>query len=117
MAKPRRVGKFPKAFWDMAVNRLKECDNVSELAKELGVHRRLLYTWRDKLEPAEKETGPPPVNSRETTLRKEVSTLKRALADKTLEADFFTGALHKVRARRQRIENSGEKASTTTSGE
>lgn len=42
MAKPRRVGKFPKAFGDMAVNRLKECDNVSELAQELGVHRRLL---------------------------------------------------------------------------
>jgi len=117
VAKQRRVGKFPKAFWDMAVNRLKECDNVSELAKELGVHRRLLYTWRDKLEPAEKETGPPPVNSRETTLRKEVSTLKRALADKTLEADFFKGALRNVEARRQRIENSGEKASTTTSGE
>jgi transposase-like protein len=100
----------------MAVNRLKECDNVSELAKELGVHRRLLYTWRDKLEPAEKETGPPPVNSRETTLRKEVSTLKRALADKTLEADFFTGALHKVKARRQRSGGSGGTTSTPTSG-
>src|SRR5262245_23544433 len=101
----------------MAVKRLKDCDNISELAKELGVHRRLLYTWREKLEPAEKEEGPPPVNSRELTLRKEVNKLKRALADKTLEADFFEGALQKVKARRQRIEKSGEKASTTKSGE
>ena len=45
---------------------------------------------------------PPPANSRESTLRKEVSQLKRLLADKTLEVDFFKGALQKVEARRQR---------------
>jgi len=117
VAKKRRVGKFPKAFWQMAVERLKQCDNITELSKELGIHRRLLYTWRDKLEPAESQDGPPPVNSREFTLRKEVSKLKRALADKTLEADFFKGALQKVKARRRSSGNSGGKASTTRSGE
>ena len=35
----------------MAVERLKGCDNVLALAKELGVHQRLLYKWRDRLEP------------------------------------------------------------------
>jgi Arc/MetJ family transcription regulator len=53
---------------------------------------------------------------REATLRKEVNKLKRVLADKTLEADFFKGALHTVKARRQRSGNSGETASTPTSG-
>jgi transposase-like protein len=110
----KRVGKFPKAFRQYAVARLKQCENVVALSKELGVHRRLLYTWRDQLEPAEGTEGPPP-NSRETTLRKEVSRLKRALADKTLEADFFAGALHKVKARRQRSGDSGGTASTPTS--
>lgn len=43
MAK-KRVGKFPKAFRQYAVARLKQCDNSVELSKELGVHRRLLYT-------------------------------------------------------------------------
>jgi hypothetical protein len=38
----KRVGKFPKAFRQYAVARLKQCDNIIELAKELGVHRRLL---------------------------------------------------------------------------
>jgi hypothetical protein len=38
----KRVGKFPKAFRQMAVDRLNECDNIGELAKELGIHRRLL---------------------------------------------------------------------------
>ena len=116
MAQPRRVGKFPKAFWEMAVARLKSCDNISALAKELGVHRRLLYTWRDKLEPIDQDDGPPPPNRREATLRKEVSKLKRVLADKTLEADFFKGALHTVKARRQRSGGAGGTASTPTSG-
>ena len=114
MAK-KRVGKFPKAFQQYAVARLKQCDNIVALSKELGVHRRLLYTWRDQLDPAETEDGLPPGNSRETTLRKEVSRLKRALAEKTLEVDFFKGALRAVKARRQRSGNSGETASTPTS--
>jgi transposase-like protein len=112
----KRVGKFPKSFRQYAVARLKQCDNIVALSKELGVHRRLLYRWRDQLEPAESGEGPPPVNSRETTLRKEVSRLKRTLAEKTLEADFFTGAWREVKARRPRSGNSGGAASTPTSG-
>jgi len=37
----------------MAVARLKSCDNIVALAQELGVHRRLLYKWRDQLEPVD----------------------------------------------------------------
>jgi transposase-like protein len=33
------------------VERLKSCDNIVALAQELGLHRRLLYKWRDQLEP------------------------------------------------------------------
>lgn len=112
----KRVGRHPQAFRQMAVERLKRCDNISELSRELGVHRRLLYSWRDKLEPVDKEDGPPPASSRESTLRKEAGQLKRLLAEKTVEVDFFKGALQKVEARRQREGSSGEKASTTKSG-
>ncbi len=114
MAK-KRVSKFPKSFRQYAVARLKQCDNIVALSKELGVHRRLLYTWRDQLEQAGSVDGLPPGNFRETTLRKEVSRLKRALAEKTLEVDFFTGALREVKARRQRSGNSGGTASTPIS--
>ena len=58
---------------------------------------------------------PLPENPRECTLRKEVSQLKRLLAEKTLEVDFFKGALQKVEARRQKNGISCEKASTTKS--
>jgi len=44
-----------------------------------------------------------------------VHQLKRVLVDKTLEVDFFKGALQKVEARRQRTVSSGAKASTTKS--
>jgi transposase-like protein len=100
----------------MAVERLKSCDNIVALAQELGVHRRLLYKWREQLEPTEAAEDSPPQNSRESTLRKEVSQLKRLLADKAMEVDFFRGALQKVEARRQRKGSSGAKASTTKSG-
>jgi transposase-like protein len=100
----------------MAVERLKRCENIVALSQELEVSRRLLYKWRDQLEPLDSDSGPPPANAREGTLRKEVAQLKRVLADKTLEVDFFKGALHKVEARRQRSGSSGGKASTTKSG-
>jgi transposase-like protein len=76
----------------MAVERLNQCENIVALSQELGVSRRLLYTWREKLEPVERSEGPS-ANSREATLRKEVSRLKRVLAEKVLEVDFFKGAL------------------------
>jgi len=95
---------------------MKQCDDIVALAAELDIHRRLLYRWRDQLDPVDKGEWPPPQNSRELTLRKEVSQLKRVLADKTVELDFFKGALQKVEARRQQSDDSGGKASTTKSG-
>ena len=99
----------------MAVERLKSCDNIVALSEELGVHRRLLYQWRDRSEAFESEESAPG-NSRESTLRKEIGQLKRVLAEKTLEVDFFKGALQKVEARRRSNSGSGAKASTTESG-
>ncbi len=88
----RRVGRYPRAFRQMAVERLKQCDNIVALSQELGVSRRLLYTWREKLEPVESGEGPP-ATLRESTLRKEVSRLKRVLAEKVLEVAFFQRCL------------------------
>ncbi|MBI1911206.1 MAG: transposase [Deltaproteobacteria bacterium] len=95
------VGWHPQAFRQMAVERLKRCDNILELSRELGVSRGLLYEWRRKMEPTDSGDGPPSESSRESKLRKEVSKLKRVLPDKTVELIFFKGALQKVEARRQ----------------
>jgi hypothetical protein len=77
-----------------------------------------MYLWREELDPEsiiKRKTGPPG-KSREATLEQEVSRLKRVLADKTLELDFFKGALQKVEGRRRQSKNSGGKTSTTRSG-
>jgi len=111
----KRVGKFPKAFRQMAVDRLNQCENIVELAKELGISRRLLYTWREKLAPLARGEGPPGT-PREAKLREELSHLKRVLAEKVLEVDFFKGALHTIEARRQQTGPAGAQASTPTSG-
>jgi transposase-like protein len=113
-----RVAKrrYAKDFRQTAVDRLRGCENIVTLAKELGVSRRQLYRWRDELDPEEPGARKGPgENGRASTLRKEVNHLKRVLAEKTLEVDFFKSALQKVEARRQQSNRSGEKASTTKS--
>ena len=114
MAK-KRAGRYPDEFKRMCGERMKQCNSIGALAKELDIHRRMLYRWRDQLEPAEKREGSPP-QSGEARLRHEVNQLKRALAEKTLEVDFFKGALQKIEARRQPQDVTGAKASTTKSG-
>jgi len=99
----------------MAVERLKRCDNIVALSQELGVHRRLLYQWRDRSDAVDGDEESRPGNARESTLLEEISQLKRVLAEKTLEVDFFKGALQKVEARRRSSGMTGEKASTTKS--
>ena len=115
VAKKRALGRYPKAFRKMAVERLKSCENIVALSGELGVHRRLLYKWRDQLEPID-DGEVPPENGKERELRLRVTQLKRLVADKTLEADFFRGALQKVEARRQNNRKAGGTASSTESG-
>jgi transposase len=114
----KRVGRYSQEFRRIAVERMKGCNNITALAKELGVERKTMYLWREELDPEsviKRKTGPPG-KSRETELEKEVSRLKRVLADKTLELDFFRGALQKVEERRRQSKSSGGKTSTTRSG-
>jgi len=98
----------------MAVERMKDCPSVSALAKELGIDRSNLYEWQRQLEQASEPSAR--VTSPVRELRQQVRELQRLLAEKTLEVDFFNGALQKVEARRQSSKGSGGTASTTRSG-
>ena len=114
MAK-KRAGRYTDEFKQMCVARMKQCNNIGALAQELDIHRRMLYRWRDQLDPVKQSKGSPP-NSGEARLRHEINQLQRALAEKTLEIDFFKGALQKIEARRQQRDVTGAQASTTKSG-
>jgi len=94
---------------------MRTSDDVGELAQELGVTRRCLYKWRAKLETVEAGEEAARPSTHASSYRKEIHQLKRLLAEKTMEVDFFKGALQKVEARRQKSDDSGEMASTPRS--
>src|SRR5215472_18557423 len=120
--KELRVAKrrYSEHFRQVAVERMRGCESIVALTKELGVSRRQLYRWRDEMDPGEPEVGKPPgQKSRVSTLGKEGNHLKRVLAEKTLEVDFFKVPCKKSRldarraaslARRHLRSNSGSDA-------
>ena len=108
----RRKRSYTEEFRRLAVGRMKGCRNVSALAEELDVARRLLYRWQMQLE------GPvAPMAPRHAGLEEENRLLKQLLAERELEVDFFKGALQKIAARRQQNDGTGETASTTKCGQ
>lgn len=114
----KRVASYSMKFRRIAVERMKGCNNISSLAEELGVERKSLYLWRAELDPESvlsRKPGPP-AKSREVALEQEVARLKGVLADKTLELDFFKGALQRIEERRRQQKNTGARTSTTKSG-
>ena len=84
---------------------------MSALAKELGIDRSNLYEWQRQLEHGSETSAR--VSSPVRELRKQMRELQRVLAEKTMEVDFFRGALQKVEARRQSSKGSGVTAFTT----
>ncbi|HEX3232313.1 MAG TPA: helix-turn-helix domain-containing protein, partial [Pyrinomonadaceae bacterium] len=44
------VGRYPNEFRRICVEQMKQCEDIGALATELGIHRRLLYRWRDQFE-------------------------------------------------------------------
>ena len=114
MGRRSEYRKFTEAYRELAVRRLRECENVSELCREMRISRQLLYQWRDRLE--RKQAKLDPDKATQLQLREQVGRLKQCLAEKTLEVDFFKGALQKIEALRQPSTGSGEAASTSRSG-
>jgi transposase len=100
----------------MAVERVIAGHSIPAIAKELGVHRTLINRWcknpEHPFQQPKKQELPEP---RKLNLMEELHEMKRLLAEKSLEVDFFRGALQKVEARRQRRGNSGAQTSITKS--
>jgi transposase-like protein len=72
--------RYSEHFRQVAVERMRGCESIVALTKELGVSRRQLCRWRDELDPGEPAVGKPPgQKSRVSTLRKEVNHLNLQL--------------------------------------
>jgi|SRR5579863_9371072 len=120
MAKRAKWRRHTVEFKRQAVERMKTCENIGALARELKIGRKLLYTWKYQFEgrpePRHANLGITAEERKDKQLRDEITKLKSALADKTLENDFFASALLRIKEARQRSTGVGDSASTTSSG-
>jgi transposase-like protein len=107
-------------FRRRAVEQMKTCDDVTALAGELKVGRTTLYDWKRQFagrpRPRRLDLSSIQQSEAERKLLAENRLLKEALGQKTLEADFFAGALRRIEERRRNSSSSGETASMPRSG-
>ena len=113
--------RHSREFKQQVVERMKGCDNIHALARELGLERKLMYSWKYQFEGRPEKNhasysaaGPP--ETAESRLRGENRRLKEALGQKAAEVDFFAAALRRVKQDRQQQESCGGPASTPKSG-
>jgi len=120
MAKMAKWRRHTVEFKRQAVERMKTCENIHALARELQLERKLLYTWKHQFEgrpePRHANLAKTAEERKDKHLREEIAKLKSALADKTLENDFFRRALLSIKEGRRPNIGPGASASTTPSG-
>ena len=120
MSKKKTRRRYGDKFKREAVARMEESSNIAALARQLGIDVKMLYQWKWQQEgrPTRKPLGLTTQAAKWgdlETLRRENEHLKRVLAEKALEVDFFKGALQQVKARRRGPAGSGETPSTSVS--
>jgi len=118
--KPKRKWeRRTEEFRQRALEQMKTCKNVTLLARELGVSPQLLYIWKQQAEGRKKASEPgaseDPRERRIRELEKQVGELKGVVGQKTLEADFFAGALRRIEESRRKKGKTGATASTPKS--
>jgi len=125
---------FTRAFKLSVLNRMAAGENVSALARELKLRRKLLYQWRDQLrrggpaalrtrgrprksvlaEAAAAPRAPAPPGEL-AAARARIGELERKIGQQQLELDFFKRALRQVKASRRASDGPGATASTPSS--
>jgi transposase len=125
----KRRRNHPPEFKLSALEPMAETDNIQLLAEELGIERKLLYTWRDAylakgaagLRYAGRPSGQAKADAAVAALSTEapvaapagrLAELERKIGEQQLALDFFRAALRHVREQRQKSGVCGETAST-----
>lgn len=130
--------RFSREFKLEALRRMEAGENVSDLARQLGVSRKSIYQWRNRyrlggskalrsrgrvtnadLSPAAEKQ--PDKEARQTSLeeraraQRQISALERKIGQQQVELDFFQQALRQVRDQRLRSGVPGGTLSTKSS--
>jgi transposase-like protein len=127
MKKTRKRRKFTAALKQRAVERIKQGESVSAVAKEYQIERSRLYDWRDQWDAGRPFNGggrPPKPGVRRKLEGNELSAAQARIAEleqkvgqQTLTLDFLRGALRQVDRSPSTSSGSGAAASSSTSGE
>jgi transposase len=122
----KRSRRYPVGFQRDAVERMKHCEEIGQLADELGVSRGALYLWKRKSEGLRSyreaaRRGHPaaaddPQAKKIRELEAKVASLEGELGRRSWEASFFKSALRRVEGLRQNNEVPGATTSTTRFG-
>jgi transposase len=115
-----RPRKFEEAFQRSVVERMKACDDVTALVRELHVSRSQVYRWRDealgRIPVPSPRTAAQIEEKKEERQQRRIAELERLVARQALDLDFFKGALLRIEEnRRKRTQTSGM-PSTNKSG-
>jgi transposase-like protein len=131
MSKTARV--FSREAKLAAVRRMLAGENVSALARELRLRRKLLYAWRDNFRSggpealrtrgrprksapvAAPEASPVPALDELAKAKERIAALERKIGQQQVELDFFRQALRQVRGKRRPSDGPGATASTRSS--
>ena len=134
---PKTVDRvFSREFKLAALRRMLAGENVTALARELKVRRKLLYAWRDRFRsggpealrtrgrprkvvgPAAAAGAPAAAVAASDNLekaRRQIAALERKVGQQQLELDFFRQALRQVEGKRRTSDGRGATASTRSS--
>ena len=130
MSKAFRV--FSREMKLAALRRMLAGENVSALARELKLRRKLLYAWRENFRAGGSEAlrtrGRPrksapvvlpeaspvtaPTMDELARAKQRVAELERKIGQQQVELDFFRQALRQVRGKRRPSDGPGATAST-----
>ena len=115
MSNPKR---YSKEFQERAVRRMKRGENVSQLSRDLGVHRTCPYAWKRKLgrQPYSRVRGLEADwrDRRIEELESKVTRLEGIVGGQFEELDFFESALRRIE-KKDAMTGGGASASTPKS--
>jgi len=118
MAK-KTVKRYSMRFRQRVVERMQLENNISQLARELGLDRSMIYIWKRKMEGqayGNVRTGKVNVRDRQIQeLQAKIAGLEGVIGRQALELDFFEGALRRIREIGPSSGGNGEIASTPRS--
>jgi transposase-like protein len=104
---------------EVAIEQWRDGKSITELSKELGVHRNTISNWisgKARYRVPSQEEDADPESQKMEALKSQVEALEATVGRQAMEIRFFKGALRRVEELRQTKRGNGGTASTPKSG-